>query len=349
MRFRIQADLGNEIKGYVVPDNPAAISRVAVSVDGRRVAEVAASKIEPSLKRRGWHSTGQCLFVISEAIVPDLAEIDHLEIYDIDTNVLIHRRASQARSHVEERVFLVGTSINSENEIQTALFPHFRQCYFDINKLSEEVIDSILASQEVQSCFVTGNFIFRRYDSYFSAGKSLTLMLVHDPYVEMASRLFWLRERADIADDPTQSWRLGPLAEAASFSREYDYSEQRSLKRLFRMLPEPAYHLLHNPLTTQLGTRAPDERIGPAKSILAVEMLARVGLVGHRNYFAAFMESVLDRLGIVAEVPEPPRVAEEIQALADRLRGLSAARDMVNFDEVICDGVLRSVVKGWGT
>lgn len=349
MRFRIQSDRGDLIRGYVVPDNPAAISRVAVSVDGRRVAEVAASKVEPVLKERGWHSTGQCQFVISEKIVPNLAEVTHLEIHDVDTNVLIHRRPPPDRILVEQKTLLVSTGIHPESEIQEALFPHFRYCYFGANKLSEEILGIIFSTPDPKSTFISGNLVYPRHEYHFLDGETLTMMLVHDPFVNMANRLLWLRDRVSIADDPEQSWRLGLLAEAASFVGDYDFEEPRSLKRLFRMLPEQAYHLLYNPLTRQLGTRVPEDRVGPGISILAVETLARIGLVGHRDYFEAFVESIFDRLGIQAEIPVPTAISTEARALAGRLRELGPARDMVNFDEVLSDGVLRSVSKSWGS
>ena len=37
MRFCIDEDSGHVIRGWVAPDNPLAISRVVVTVEGRRV------------------------------------------------------------------------------------------------------------------------------------------------------------------------------------------------------------------------------------------------------------------------------------------------------------------------
>ncbi|MCX4198583.1 hypothetical protein OMR07_26420 [Methylobacterium organophilum] len=87
-----------------MPDNPLAISRVVVAVDGRRVAEVPASVIDEAFKRNGWHATGQCTFVVSEAEVPGLSEIPRLELYDADTNVLVYRRMpAPSVRHVSRR------------------------------------------------------------------------------------------------------------------------------------------------------------------------------------------------------------------------------------------------------
>src|SRR3954454_21362805 len=92
MRFFIDFDQGDRLGGWVIPDNPMAVSRVAVSVDGRRVAEISANLIDRGFVERGWHSTGQCTFWIMDEHVPGLASIPRLEVHDLDTNVLVHRR-----------------------------------------------------------------------------------------------------------------------------------------------------------------------------------------------------------------------------------------------------------------
>ncbi|KQT49904.1 hypothetical protein ASG52_07370 [Methylobacterium sp. Leaf456] len=346
MRFLLEGDDGAMIRGWVVPDDPTAISRVYVTVEGRRVAEVSAIHKDPTFIEYGWHSTGQCHFEVRDHHIPGLAGIERLEIYDVDTNVLIHRRLPQA-GLAKPKAVLVNMHIRPETVIQTALFPHFKQSYFGIGRFPEEILLAMFDTDILLSCLMAGSIILPRYEGHFVQGEALTMLLLHDPYVEMASRLAWLRERADIANDPNQRWRLGHLAEAASFTLDYDYTDVKSLKRLFRMMPEPAYHLLYNPYTRQLSTTQPDDRIIPANSIIAVEVLARAGLVGHRDYFEAFMATVFDRLGITAPVPLPLPIANTTLELAERLRGLRFVREWVEFDMVLSDAVHASVSQNW--
>jgi len=348
MRFFLHADHGDLIKGWVVPDNPVAISRVCVSIEGRRVAEIPATLTDDNIRQLGWHSTGQCHFEIRDEQVPGLAQIERLEIFDVDTNILVHRRLPD-RGLVPDKVVLVNTGILPETALQSALFPHFRLNYFGIGRFPEEVLRVLFDTATMTSCLLSGAIAFPRYEAHFVQGETLSMMLIHDPFVEMATRLIWLRDRSAIAADPAQSWRLGPLADAAGFAAEYDFTDAKSLKRLFRTMPEAAYHLLYNPLTRQLGTRMPEDRLDPGNSIIAVEILARLGLVGHRDYFDAFATTVFDRLGIEAGLPLPTPIQTEVLVLADRLRELRIAQDMVNFDTVISDGVRASVAKNWGT
>lgn len=348
MRFYVDYDLGHTIRGWVVPDNPLAISRVFVALDGRRVAEVAASITDHAIRANGWHSSGQCVFEITEAEAPGLVEARRVEVYDTDTNVLIYRRAP-VDNPIQGKVLLIDTSINADSVIQSAMFDRFQQCYFGIGKLSDEILRVLFESPWLTSSFLSGSIVIPRYEGFFISDNFLTTALIHDPYVEMATRLLWLKARAAVAADPVQNWRLGRLAEAAAFVADYNFDDQRTLKRFFRMLPEPAYHLLYNPLTRQFGTRLPDDRLHPGNSIVAIEILARVGIVGHRDFFEVFATTVFDRLGIDAPVPSPDPIPADVLLLAERLRALKVAQEMLIFDVAMADAVRDAVEKGWNS
>ncbi|GJE07152.1 hypothetical protein AOPFMNJM_2476 [Methylobacterium jeotgali] len=346
MKFCVDFDTGDMIRCWVVPDNPIAISRIVIKIDGRRNVPLEASLTEDAFRAMGWHSTGQCAFHITEAHVPGLPQLSHLEIYEADTNVLLYRRKPAAEC-VQRRLLLINTSVNPETALQGMLFRHFQQSSFGIGAMSEEILKSTLEGRALSSCFLSGALSIPRYEHLFPPDLMLSTALIHDPHVEMATRLCWLRDRAEAAADPGRRWRLGRLAEAAAFTTEYDLADVKSLKRLFRMLPEPAYHFLYNPLTRQFGTRLPDDRVHPGNSIVAIEILARVGIVGHRSYFEAFATTLLDELGIQDTVPKPDPIPAEVLALADRLRGVKAVADMLVFDIAMADAVLSSVSKSW--
>lgn len=348
MRFYVDYDLGHTIRGWVVPDNPLAISRVFVALDGRRIAEVPAAITDQAIRANGWHSTGQCVFEITEAQAPGLEQARRVELFDTDTNVLIYRRA-KVENPIQGKVLLVDTSINADSVIQAAMFDRFQQCYFGIGKLPDEILRVVFESPWLTSSFLSGAIVIPRYEGFFISDNFLTTALVHDPYVEMATRMLWLKARTAVAADPVQNWRLGRLSEAAGFVADYNFDDPKALKRFFRMLPESAYHLLYNPLTRQFGTRLPDDRLQPGNSIVAIEILARVGIVGHRDFFEAFVTTVFDRLGIDAPVPIPEPIPAEVQLLAERLRSLKVAQEMLIFDVAMADAVRDAVSKGWNS
>ena len=348
MRFFIDYDNGDVIRGWIVPDNPLAVSRVAVSVEGRRVAEVAATITEPVFQHNGWHSTGQCVFELRQSEVPGLSAIPVLELYDADTNVLVYRRVPR-EGLIDRRVLLINTSIHPEVGLQNTLFPYFQQSYFGIHNLSDEIVTSVLGNLTPTSQLLSGALVVPRYEQYFPPERMLSAILVQDPHVEMATRMLWLKARTKAAAEDGAGWRVGRYAEAALFVDDYDLTDPKSLKRFFRMLPEPAYHLLYNPLSRQLGTRLPDDRLHPGNSIVAIEILARLGVVGHRTYFDAFASTLFDQIGLEGAVspPAPVPIPDAALALAERLRAVKAVADMLVFDIAMSDAVLMSLAKSW--
>jgi len=346
MRFHIDFDHGDLIRGWIVPDNPLAISRVVVSTGGRRIADVPASIVDENFRHFGWHSTGQCTFSLTDAEVPGLSGLPDLELFDADTNVRIFRR-SPDDGLLQQRFLLVNTGIEPETTLQMALHPYFRHSYFGLHRLTDEVLTSILGSEVMPSLFLSGALIVPRYENFMMPDMMLTSILVQDPYVEMATLMLWLRDRADEAADPARRWRLGPLAEAATFATDYDLTDLKSLKRYFRMLPEAAYRLLYNPLIRQLATRMPEDRLFPGHSIAAIEVISRVGIVGHRERFEAFASTLFDRLGLDIPLPAAPALPADALALADRLRAVKAVQEMLVYDIALTDAVKDTVDKIW--
>src|SRR4051812_14103086 len=121
MRFNIDCDTGDVIQGWVVPDNPTTVGCVVVAVDGERVAKIGTLGFDNNIVTQGWHATGQCRFEVSENDVPNLANITHLEIYDLETNVLLYRRVPK-QEIVDKTLLLINTSLYPENAIQSLLF-----------------------------------------------------------------------------------------------------------------------------------------------------------------------------------------------------------------------------------
>lgn len=343
MRFCFDGDRGDVIEGWLVPDNPIAVSRVHVSADGRRLAEIAATGTDDGLRAKGWHATGRCLIRITEENVPGLSSLSRLELHDVATNLLVHRRVPTGT--LERRMLLIGTGIGRDVGLETTLFPHFRQSYLGIGRFPNELLTTLFENRALTSCLMSGALAFRRYESHATGAGMLSAILVQDPLTELASRLLWLRERKAVAHDPQQNWRLGPLLDVATFAAGHDYDDAKSLKRLFRSLPEPAFRFLDNPLVRQLSAR---DRSDPADATEALDVLSRIGIVGHRDHVGVFATMLSERLGIDLAIPAPVPVPAATRALAARLRELDAAQDSVALDEALSAGIARSIARNWG-
>ena len=73
MLFSIEADRGDQIVGYVVPDDYSASPTLRITQSGIEIAELACREARPSLVAAGRHATGLCGFTVDDLIVPDLA------------------------------------------------------------------------------------------------------------------------------------------------------------------------------------------------------------------------------------------------------------------------------------
>ena len=345
MRFAFDHDSGDQIDFWITPDNPLSVPRVVVSADGRPAGSFEAGIVDGGLVAQGLHATGQCRFRLTETDIPGLSAIPQLEMRDADTNVLVFRRAPR-ETLVQQRIVLIGTSVMPETALQSALYPHFQYSAFGLQTLSDEILNSIF-SLRVESQLLSGTILVPRYNGHFMYGGALSTILVRDPYVEMATRMFWLKAQAPTALDPNHGWRLGIRREAAAFADDFDYADLRGLRRFFRMMPEGAYRLLYNPLTRQLATMAPDDQLNPAYSMIGADMLSRFDIVGHRTHYEAFALSLFDRLGVHEEVPTPEPIPKAVTDLADRLRRVKEVGEMLVFDAALSDAVLSSVSKSW--
>lgn len=346
MKFFVNKDISGGINFWITPDNPSAISKVHVSLDGVRAAELSAWITDDNIRASGWHSTGQCVFNITEKEVPQIRQAKRVEIYDADTNILVYRSVAD-RAFVQQRLININTSIHHYNLIEQNLFEKFQYSYFGVEKLSEESTQNIMQGPWLTSLMISGSVIYPRYEMFFQDESCVTSVLIHDPYTEMARRMLWLQSKKPIADDDLQRWRLGSLRESVLVAAEYDFSNGKSIKRFLRMLPEPCYRLLYNPLCRQFGTRSPTDPFSPGNSIVAMEIISRVKIVGHSDYTNEYSTALLDRLGVSSIDAPPLQVPPEVSALATLLKSIELAREMVNFDVVISDAVRHAVIKSW--
>lgn len=346
MRFHIENDLGSVIAGWVVPDNPLAIPRVAVSLEGRRVAEVPATVVLADIKSWGWHSTGQCAFQIDEVVLPGLTGADRLEIHDVDTNVLLHRRPLVG-TPLQARVAIVESGIEATTAIQSALFPHFQMCYFEAGRLSEETLASIL-NGTTTSILVAGALRLPRYeDALYRNGFTMSI-LVRDAYSELARRILWLRGRGELAASPEDAWRIAMLRAPVAFAASLSLEDPVALRKAFRSLDQETWNFLSSPLTRTLACSLPDERLEPFHPSQALEALSRFHVVGHEAFWDAYVATVFGKVGVETARPEAPATRPEVESLAESLRRVAPAQTLVQYDAVLSDAVRGIVAQQWG-
>ena len=278
MRFYVDHDLGALSRCWVAPDNPVAISRIYVTLEGRRVAELDAWLVDDVIRLQGWHSTGQCVFEITDAQAPGISQARRVELYDADTNVLIYRRSPRT-DLIQAKVVLVDTSIIGDSAIQSVLFDHFQQSYFGVGTLSDEVLRVLFESPWMTSSFFSGLILMPRYEGSFVGDEILTTTLIHDPYVEMATRLLWLKARAAITADPAQAWRrlAGRMRKPREIAVLMEVAGWREAEAQSRNVPRG--RILKDEAVIDIATSAPRsvEALGRLRTIPAGFERSRTG------------------------------------------------------------------------
>ncbi len=346
MRFHIDEDNGASIIGWVVPDNPSAISRVAVSVDGRRVTEIAAHNVSPTIKEWGWHSTGQCVFAVTEAVVPDLTAYRDLRLYDVDTNVLLHNRA-EPEGGAQNKLFVLELQPEANATLNGLLFQHFRLAYSDLDALPEETITFILNYLYSKSVFTTGRLRFARYEDWFIRSSSTLAVMIGDPFEDLARRLLWLRALSEVTRAEGQAWRRSGLEALLDFVDGLPLDDAVALRKAFRRIDLDSYIALSNPVTRQLTCKLPDEPAYFSHYTAALEVLARFDVVGHRAYWKAFVETLAVKIDVPLDVPDLPPPSPAERALAERLSAVKPVRDLLALDIRLEAAVRSAVADQW--
>jgi hypothetical protein len=85
MLFYIERDTGDEIVGYLVPDNFTSSCRIRVMLHGETVSVFETNEERISLVTGGRHETGRCGFTISDQDIPNLAMQTEIELFDDET------------------------------------------------------------------------------------------------------------------------------------------------------------------------------------------------------------------------------------------------------------------------
>ncbi len=337
MLFNIEADLGHEIVGYLVPDSFAGTPRLAVVGAGRILWSGPAAEPRPALVASGRHETGICGFRIGPALVPDLGACDDLELRCLASGLTIYRRPPTPHP-VPRRVFRLETRLRPLTEFDRAMEPHFQAWHTKIDRLGAESVAQLFLLHGIGSSYASGRLHLPAHPG-LADGTVAVIACLRDPFEELAERLLVL------------SGALGPVArllplrdrlalhEAIDALDGRDLTTPRALRRALGRIPAGGLSALANPLTRQLSTAEPGAPSGPEATATALRALAAADLVSLAEIPGHFEAAAAAFLG----VPEPARVepweAPLLAEMADALARTELARALLEGDLDVYDGV----------
>lgn len=329
MLFNIEADRGNQIVGYLVPDDYSATPSLRIIDANGEIAVLVCPEDRPALVVAGRHATGRCGFTIDDSIVPDLAHNDSVELYDADTGLLIYRRrhGSQVAPH---RIFRIETHLFPLWRMDNAVEHRFQFFHKGIERHGRETATQVFLLNDAASVYVSGRLAFKAYETYVR-DIFKCIMIMHNPYEELAERLLTLKHVKNFGDDLLGARDMVAFDAAIDFAQGIEIDES-GLRRAFDVMPKAVIGMLTNPVTRQLAANSFDVPSPKGAIASALDILSTCTIVGLREYQDVFVEELEALIeappGSLPNIPQFTAVA----GLADLLRRVPEAEMLLEQD-----------------
>lgn len=316
MLFNIEHDRGDEIKGYLVPDNFSSLCRVRLVHNGAVAAIFETREERPALVAGARHENGRCGFTIDDRDIPNLASQADLEIYDDETGCLVYRRLKP--SMIARKIIRFETQLMPLWRLDERLFPYFQYVGKAVDQFGRESVTQMLLLNDVHSFYVSGRLNYRNYAFYIDNGFECFAM-VQPPHDECAERLLVLRNAAKVGLSFLGERDAKRYEPAIRFAEAMPLDDLKALRRMLQDMPDEVAALLANPLVRLLSTANPDDMPGPSAVAGALDVLSSFSVLGFRERGAEFNAALGEWLEIDAEpLPVMPPLAA-VAALSDVL------------------------------
>lgn len=319
MYFRVLADQGALIAGYVVPDGFSGHCNIVIRSGGRDVVARPANELRRDLSGLidvGRHETGACGFTIDEGIAPGLREMEDLEIYEVESQTLLYRR--RRPHHLVKRILRLESHLYPLWRLDAALNSRFQYSINRIDSLGLETTTQVLLPYDVESVFASGRILYNSYRNYIETNFQV-IYIMHHPLEELAERLIMLSQIRASGNDVLSMRDNLSLRAALDFAQSLSFHDEKVFARQLRNIPNEVARVFVNPVTRQLTTSTPDEMPGKRAVSSALNILASFALVGLRRAPRPTLDALAEFVHVDAKELPPltnlPRVTELAQLL----------------------------------
>jgi len=280
MLFSLEADSGDSVALYLVPDSAAGVATIVARSNGKDVLSLPANEIRQAVVAAGRHQTGVCGFRIHERDLPGLAGMADLELYDAEMNLLIYRRPN-AR-HLTKKILRIETHLFPLWRLDDTLKPRFQYFARGIEALGRETTTQLFLLNHVNSIYLSGRILYNNYRHYIDSHFD-TILVMHHPYEEMAERLLVLGQIKKLGVDALGMRDSMSLHSTIEFAQSLPVHDEDALRKALYKMPADVAHALSNPVVRQLTARTPDE-MPPGRAVsTALDQLASFAIVGLRR------------------------------------------------------------------
>jgi hypothetical protein len=335
MLFNMDADSGNQVSGWVMPNNPAARSSVIAHLDANNHVVVEASIYHALLKEQGLHNTGICGFALDESNCRGLATANRLEIHDAETNLLLYRRRPKG-GLIDKKFFRLESQLFRSVVVDDALEPRFQMAYPALELQSEETMRAIMTIQFSQSIYISGRIFWRFWEALLRDRGYMVGTLLRDPFLELAERLLILKIASSPEADRIAD-AVGPEVQAAAAHfRKIDLRDISAVEAGLQSPPLELRSILYNPLTHLLTAANPFDPPANPPTAVALESLADMDAIGLQQDTSSFFEQLSGILEAsqTLSVEAVPTSSTVVQ-WADALRERPAMRRFIEMDVVV--------------
>lgn len=329
MLFNIENDAGSKLSGYVVPDGFSTRPTLIVRGNGTVLLTMQTNDPRDTLVAGGRHETGMCGFIIDTDMVEGLADIADLEVVEADSGTLIYRRPHP--DYVGQKILRLETHLFPLWRLDHAFRNIFQYSAFNIDQLGRETTAQMFALNHVASAYLSGRLLYRSY-AHYAEPDFKTVLILHDPYEEMAERLLVLRNIEKVGTATLGLRDAMGLKGVIEFVADLPIADEKALARALRRMPTEVATALANPLVRQLTTSTPNEMPNSAAVAAALDMLASFEVVGLRREPQSFVAALAELLGVdPGSIPSIATIPSVV-AMADMLRRTGAIDGLIDRD-----------------
>lgn len=324
MRFHIDTDIGSEISLWVAPDHPDRVPRVSVWDGQHHIITMDANILRDDVRQLGMHSTGQVGFSITSDTIVDLERIPELMIIieeeetDKEQKLLVYRRTGKLLNH-GQRLLIFDTGTNRVGPSWNATLTQYALHYPNLETLNLETLLSVLGNKLAPSIGAVGFPYLSRVQSILDSLDYRIIMMFRDPVIQLAHQIDHIATQDSLSSNIEEKMR-GIL-------------NRRALISMLRNISETEMFELSNPVTRRL-LKAPGEKVSSKDVTNALRKVAQFDLVA-----TDLTRDMLNSRGEGNLIPLPsaPAITERQGQLAEHLRHIGIATDMIAEDLALYD------------
>ncbi len=324
-----------------MPNSFSGEASIYVTANGRAVFQGSCDQLRNEVVAVGRHETGRVGFVLDEAKIPGLSQMNDLCIFDHDTGLMIYRRNSP-KAHLQKRVFRLETSIGAPNPYHQALSPHFAYGLSDIHLYGYETVGQLFNLNNYRSMYFEGRVHVKPHQRYLNE-KLFSIISVAEPFLALAMLLSELSDSQKIALGELDDREYAALLPVAIYLDGVDLTRPEAVRRRLKSAPKDVLTGLESPLVGLLTGSTPGVGGMRSEIPLALSVLSQFDMSILQGWDDESHSELSQLLGLHSLSLAQLELPQQVHDLADALRDLSTLQVVLENDLIVYHCLEQSV------